>query len=291
MIAEFAPAKINLYLHVGPVRRDGLHELRSLFAFVGDGDRVVAHPSRDLTLELRGPFAASLAGEDVRRNLVYRAALALREAAGVRDGAAMVLEKNLPIAAGVGGGSADAAAALRALVRLWKLDISAAELRRLAFSLGADVPACLDAGPALVSGAGERIAPGPRMAPLHVTLVNPRVAMPTGPIFRAFDAQNAAPRAPEFDIPRPATIEGAVAMLAATRNDLQPFAISRAPVVGETLRFLGNAPGALGARMSGSGATAFGLFSSAAAATRAAQKAQARGWWAAAAPMLRGAQA
>ena len=289
MIAEFAPAKINLYLHVGPLRRDGLHELRSLFAFVGDGDRIIAQASRDLSLELRGPFGAALAGEDVRRNLVYRAALALRDAAGVRDGAAIVLEKNLPIAAGVGGGSADAAAALRALVRLWKLTIAPAELRRLAFSLGADVPACLDASPVLVGGAGERIAPGPRMAPLHVALVNPRVAMPTGPVFRAFDAQNPAPLAPQFDRLRPATFAGAIEMIGATRNDLEPFAIRRAPVVGEALRFLWATPGVLGARMSGSGATVFALFSSAAAARRAAQRAQGRGWWSAAAAMLRGA--
>jgi 4-diphosphocytidyl-2-C-methyl-D-erythritol kinase len=291
MIAEFAPAKINLYLHVGPVRRDGLHELRSLFAFVGDGDRILAQPSRDVSLELRGPFAGSLAGEDVRRNLVFRAAMTLREASGVREGAAIVLEKNLPIAAGVGGGSADAAAALRALARLWKLNVAPADLRRLAFSLGADVPACLDAAPALVSGAGERIERGPRLAPLFVALVNPRVAMPTGPIFRAFDAQNRAPAAPVFDMLRPATIAGAIDMLCATRNDLEPFAIKRAPVVGLALQTLLGAPGVLGARMSGSGATVFGLFSSLSAAQRAALGARARGWWSTAAPVMRGASA
>jgi 4-diphosphocytidyl-2-C-methyl-D-erythritol kinase len=288
MIAEFAPAKINLYLHVGPLRRDRLHDLRSLFAFVGDGDRILAAAAPDISLKLEGPFAAMLAREDVRRNLVCRAAMALRQYAGVRDGAAMVLEKNLPIASGIGGGSADAAAALRALVRLWNLEISPADLRRIAFRLGADVPACLDAAPVFVGGAGETISAGPRLAPLHATLVNPRVVMPTGPIFRAFDAQNRAPAAPAFDIARPATISGALQMLDATRNDLEPHAIRRAPVVGDVVRFLKASPGALGARMSGSGATVFALYASATAAERAARASRARGWWATSAPILRG---
>lgn len=281
MIQEIAPAKINLYLHVGPLRRDRLHELRSLFVFASRGDVVSVEPARDLSLEITGPFAAPLLRESVERNLVMRAARALKQAANIEGGARITLDKRLPIASGIGGGSADAAATLRALIRLWTVSIAAERLHALAFSLGADVPACLAKVPVLVSGAGERLRPAPRLAPLWICLVNPGVSMPTGPVFRAFDAANASP-APPAD---PALYEltalhGVRAVLAETRNDLERFAVRREPAVARVIDRLSDAPGAFPARMSGSGATVFALFSSCSGAARAAQAMRAKGWWA-----------
>lgn len=281
MIEEIAPAKINLYLHVGGLRRDRLHELRSLFLFADAGDVVRVEAARTLTLDITGPFAAPLLKEPAERNLVMRAARALQREAGAAAGARITLDKRLPIASGVGGGSADAAATLRALMKLWRLDPPPARLSALAFALGADVPACLTRAPVLVSGAGERISPAPRLAPIAVCLVNPRVAMPTGPVFRAFDAATPAPappRDPEFS--QACSIDGLSGLMAATRNDLQPFAVAREPVIGRVIARLSSAPGALPARMSGSGATVFSLFSAQSAAARAASAMRAEGWWA-----------
>ena len=281
MIQETAPAKINLYLHVGGLRRDRLHDLRSLFVFADGGDVVTVEPARELTLSIIGPFSPPLLAEPADRNLVMRAAKALRAAAGVSAGARITLDKRLPIAAGVGGGSADAAATIRALMKLWDLDIDHAALHSLAFSLGADVPACLSRAPVLVSGAGERVAPAPSIAPLAVCLVNPRVAMATGPVFRAFDAANPAPLTPEHPpLGDLRSLEGVRTMLALSRNDLERFAISRARSVQRAIDALTRSPGAFPARMSGSGATVFALFPSRAGAVRAAQAMRGHGWWA-----------
>ena len=280
MIALAAPAKINLYLHIGPVRPDGLHDLASLFVFARDGDVIRVEPAKSLSLTVSGPYAPLLKDLPPEKNLVYRAAQMLAHAAGVEAGAAITLEKNLPVAAGVGGGSADAAAALNALVALWKIDIGEAALIRLAFRLGADVPACLAKAPVNVSGAGERIEQGPSLPPLWITLVNPRVEMPTGPIFRAFDKAYPAPPAPLLANFRAANYQQMTEAMQATRNDLEAFAIEKAPVIREVINGLATAPGALAARMSGSGATCFALFASPVSASRAARAAQARGHWA-----------
>jgi len=279
MIRDIAPAKINLFLHVGPVRRDGLHDLESLFVFADAGDLVEASPSEQLTLEISGPFAGSLKTEPVERNLVLRAARRLQNEAGINSGAALSLNKRLPVAAGIGGGSADAAAALRALIRLWRIDISPNELRRLAFSLGADVPACLSREPVRVSGAGEILTPGPQLPPLWVCLANPGVATLTGPIFRAFDATNPAPNRPVSPKLEGSGYQRVTSLMENSRNDLQPIAIAGEPVIQKVINRLAGLPGALAARMSGSGATAFGLYSSAGAAQRAAQDMKGRGWW------------
>lgn len=280
MVEEIAPAKINLYLHVGGLRRDRLHDLKSLFVFADGGDVIAAEPARDLSLKITGPFSAPLLSAPAEKNLVLRAARALQAATGVSAGARITLDKRLPIAAGVGGGSADAAAALRALMRLWRIEIGAGALHKIAFALGADVPACLSRAPVLVSGAGERLARAPGLPPLAVCLVNTRVPMPTGPVFRAFDAANPAP-APPADPPFTALSGiGAVrALFAATRNDLEPYAAAREPSVRRAIAALSAAPGALPARMSGSGATVFALFSSRVGAARAARAMRARGWW------------
>ena len=280
MIVETAPAKVNLYLHVGPVRRDGLHDLASLFVFTEDGDAIAAAPAPALSLQATGPFAPARSGLAPEDNLVWRAAALLRQACGVTQGAAITLKKNLPVAAGIGGGSADAAAALRALVKLWRLDISRDALSALAFRLGADVPACLERAPVNVSGAGETIERGPRLPSLWVCLVNPGVETPTGPIFRAFDRAHPKPAAPELAHLAPADSVALRAMMERTRNDLAPFAMRHAPVIGRVVAMLARAPGVIAARMSGSGATCFGLFASAAAAGRTARRARAKGWWA-----------
>lgn len=281
MIEEIAPAKINLYLHVGALRRDRLHDLRSVFVFADGGDLITAEPARDLTLTITGPYAAPLLREPAERNLVLRAARLLQAAGGAGQGARLTLDKRLPIASGVGGGSADAAATIRALMKLWRLEMSDARLRALAFSLGADVPACLSRAPVLVSGAGERLGRAPRLPPLAVCLVNTGAAMPTGPVFRAFDEANPAPappRDPSFEgLTGPDSVR---ALLARTRNDLEPHAIVRAPSVRDAINRLSRAPGALPARMSGSGATVFALFVARSAAARAAQAMRGQGWWA-----------
>ncbi|MGD9799778.1 MAG: 4-(cytidine 5'-diphospho)-2-C-methyl-D-erythritol kinase [Parvularculaceae bacterium] len=279
MICEIAPAKINLYLHVGAVRRDGLHDLESLFVFTDAGDVVEAAPADGLSLAIAGPFAAPLAAEPVERNLVMRAARLLQAEAGVKEGAALRLDKRLPIASGIGGGSADAAAALRALIRLWRVTISPGDLSDLAFRLGADVPACLERRPVAVSGAGERVAAGPVLPPLWICLTNPCVAMPTGPVFRAFDAASAEPPTPLRVIPFGEGYQRVTGLMENSHNDLQAIAIAREPVVQTVIERLAACPGALAARMSGSGATVFGLFSSAAAAGRAARGMAGRGWW------------
>ena len=279
-ITEIAPAKVNLFLHVGPVRRDRLHALESLFVFTDDGDRVSAAPARDISLAITGPFARELAPFPIESNLVWRAAHALKAAAGVSEGAALTLDKRLPIASGIGGGSADAAAALRALCALWKLDISEPALHAIAFRLGADVPACLGARPVFVSGAGEKIESGPRLPPLWAVLVNPLVEMPTGPIFRAFDKRYPSPPAP--DAARTVAIATYADLrdyLQNTRNDLEPFAAARQSSIAAVSEFIAECPGALLARMSGSGATVFGLFTSAESALRASRRARSKGWW------------
>ena len=286
-VVETGYAKINLYLHVGGVRTDGLHALESLFVFTEDGDRIEARPHDALTLEVVGPFAGALAGEPPERNLVLRAARALRTATGRNDGARLILDKRLPVAAGIGGGSADAAAALRALVRLWRIDIDASTLATLAFRLGADVPACLSGAPVQVSGAGEVLRPGPRLPPLWTVLINQGAAMPTGPVFRLFDRLHPAAAAPSQVGSVPPTVDGVRDLLACTHNALERPALSLEPGISEAIACAANAPGALGARMSGSGASVFGLFSSAAAALRCARVARSRGWWASASPLRR----
>ncbi len=256
----FAPAKVNLYLHVTGRRADGYHLLDSLAVFPDVGDVLTAAPADALSLHVEGPFAAGLAGE--ADNLVLRAARALGVA-----GARLVLEKNLPIASGIGGGSADAAAALRLL------GADRADLPALALGLGADVPVCLASRPARMQGIGEILLPAPALPPVGIVLVNPGVAVATPAVFRA--------RAPGFTPPAalPGGWPDAAAMaadLAACTNDLQAAAISLCPAIAEVLDALS---GALFARMSGSGATCFALFADADAARAAAAGLARPDWW------------
>lgn len=270
-VSETAPAKLNLYLHVLGRRPDGYHLLDSLVAFADTGDELRAHAAAQLSLEIEGPFAAGLAGDD---NLVLKAARALAPGRGAR----LTLVKNLPVAAGVGGGSADAAAALRALRALWGLDIADAALDRLALSLGADVPVCLRARPVFVGGIGEELVAAPILPPAGLVLVNPGVRLLTADVFAARQGPFSAP-ARFSAVPRD-TVELAE-FLAARRNDLQGAATGLVPAIAEILNALQASPGCRLARMSGSGATCFGLYDAAEAARRAASwlAERQRHWW------------
>lgn len=273
-LSELAPAKINLFLHVTGKRADRYHLLDSLVVFAGIGDRLHAEPSDGLSLSLTGAFAAGLAGEG--DNLVLRAARALADAAGIAPNAAIVLEKNLPVASGIGGGSADAAAALRLLSRLWGVALDPAMMYRLAERLGADVPVCLSGQPTRMRGVGEQLDPAPTMPACGLVLVNPGVALGTADVFRA----RAGGFSAQADLP--AGWVSAAAMAAGLRgltNDLQPPAVALCPVIGEVLAALTARPGCLLARMSGSGATCFGLFPDPDRAAKEAASLARAGWW------------
>lgn len=286
-LVERAPAKINLYLQVTGRRADGYHLLDSLFVFAGLHDLVSAAPADALSLEVDGPEAAGLRGlgDD---NHMLRAARALAAHAGIRKGAALRLTKHIPLAAGLGGGSADAAATLRALNRLWGLNLADAELARIGAGIGADVPAAILSRPQWVRGIGEILTPLPHLPPLHLVLVNPRVALPTAEVFRDYAARGQG-FATAHDGNFPADADVLVALLKNLGNDLEPAAKAHAPVIGDVLSRLRAFPHCRLARMSGSGATCFGLFSSPAAASDAAKAlAAAHGWWTWAGPAISG---
>ncbi len=282
-IRRAAPAKVNLYLHVTGRRADGYHLLDSLVAFAAVGDVLEVRPEADLTLAISGPFARSLAADG--DNLVLRAARSLARVGGVRQGAAILLEKHLPVAAGLGGGSADAAAALRALVELWRLSPSEDELRALALALGADVPACLAGRAVFVGGIGEAITPAPVLPPAYLVLAHPGVRAETAKVYAAFRGKLSPPGRFEG---APASAAALAEELMGRRNDLQAAARAMAPVISEVLRALGRLPGCLLARMSGSGAACFGLFADEGAAVEAAAACRAAhpGWWVVAAPLI-----
>jgi 4-diphosphocytidyl-2-C-methyl-D-erythritol kinase len=279
--AALAPAKVNLFLHVGAPEPSGYHPLSSLVVFADVGDRLTLAPADDFALEIEGPFAPELGGEG--DNLVARAARAFAEAAGLkRAGARIVLDKRLPIASGVGGGSADAGAALRLLKRAMAPDLAESELVRAAAGLGADGPMCLASTPALATGYGEVLEPAPALPELAAVLVNPRAPSPTGPVYRAYDAAGApggakAPAWPDADF----HFDGLVDWLAGTRNDLQAPAVALAPAIGAVLDALEAAPETRFARMSGSGATCFALCESRAGTEALAARLTAEhpGWW------------
>ena len=257
-------------------RPDGYHELDSLVAFADTADVIRVAPAQSLSLETEGPFAAVLGDDD--DNLVLRAARALAAASGAREGAAIRLIKNLPVAAGIGGGSADAAATLRALCRLWRLDPDPDARAALALSLGADVPVCLFGRTARVQGIGERIAPAARLPRAAILLVNPGVALATGPVFAGRTGPFSAPAELPERFPDVAALARA---LAACRNDLAPSARQLAPQIDEVLAALAAEADCLVARLCGSGPTCFGLFERCADAQEAAGRigARYRSWW------------
>lgn len=272
-----APAKINLYLHVVGRRADGYHLLDSLIAFADVGDIVEVVASDALDLTIAGRFGAVLEARD-GDNLVLRAARRLAQAGGVPAHAAIHLDKRLPVAAGLGGGSSDAAAALKLLDRLWRLGIGDDDLARLGLELGADVPVCLAGRTSFVGGIGDALAFAPTLPSASMLLVNPGVALSTAAVFAAREGEFGA--AARFD-DAPADATALAALLAARGNDLDDAATGLAPVVGEVRAVLAAQPGCLLARMSGSGATCFGLFADAVAAETAARALAAdhADWW------------
>jgi len=273
MVTELARAKINLTLHVTGQRADGYHLLDSLVVFADLGDRVTVAHADDLSLEITGPQAAALPVDD--SNLVLRAARLMG------GGAAITLDKVLPVASGIGGGSADAAATLRALARLRRQALPADN----GLSLGADVPVCLGGCAVRMTGVGEVLTPVSGLPPAWLVLANPGVALATPAVFCALARRDNAPM--PRDLPPLRRVADLAAFIQMQRNDLEAAAVSLAPVIAIVRQALSAQPGCLAARMSGSGATCFGLFPdglTAAAAARALQAAH-PGWWVSAAAM------
>jgi len=269
--SEVAYAKINLALHVRSREPDGYHRIETLFAFAEEGDLLTAELAEALTLGITGPYAGILSGEP--NNLVIRAAIALREAFSVGEGAAIRLDKRLPVASGIGGGSADAAAALRLLTRLWRLPTDDPRIQSIARELGADVPACLVSRPVRGTGRGDVLEPldDAKLAGMPLLLINPGVPVATGAVFRGWDGRDRG----GLDAGDPLQVARAA------RNDLESPAIRIAPEIGEALALLARADGVTLTRMSGSGATCFALFESMAARDAAdllVMRAR-PGWW------------
>lgn len=260
---EPAFAKINLALHVRRRRDDGYHEIETLFAFARDGDVIAFDDEAPPGLTMSGEFAHVLAGESLDDNLVTRAARLLGDALGRTPPVAIRLDKRLPVAAGIGGGSADAAAVLRLLCRQWGISADDPRVADIARGLGADVPACVASVLTRGDGRGDdlRTLAAPGLSGMPLLLVNPRVPLATGPVFRAWDRIDRGPL-PDGD---------PLAVALAGRNDLESPALSLCPVIGDVVGLLAARPGAVIARMSGSGATCFALFDSDAARDRAAE--------------------
>ena len=279
-LATRAPAKINLTLHILGRRADGYHELESLVAFAGAGDDLRLVAGSRLSLQVSGPTAAS-AGNDAD-NLVLKAARLLAERVENLKTGAFHLVKRLPVAAGIGGGSSDAAAALRLLAELNDLPLSHPALREAARLTGADVPVCLEPQARMMRGIGEELGPALALPPLSVVLVNPRVPVETPAVFKALGLQpgqslEGAPH-PVLDA---ASTHSLLGSLMAARNDLEPPALMVQPIIGEALALVAGTENCRLARMSGSGATVFGLYEDLQAAASAAQtiRRERRGWW------------
>ena len=281
-IRVLARAKVNLYLHVTGKRSDGYHLLDSLVAFAGVGDELTASPADDLTLTVDGPTAQDLPGGEI--NIVEKAAQLLAQHSPHKQGAKLHLTKNLPVAAGIGGGSADAAAALVALTRLWNLTLAKPVMDQLALSLGADVPVCLEGQAVHMSGIGEILTPAPALPPAWMVLVNPMLPCPTPAVFKARTGAFSPP-APLTQ--SPPTISDLCDALRLRHNDLAPPAIATLPTIAHVLNALDSQDGCLLSRMSGSGATCFGLFETQLQAQNSAdliKKMQTK-WWSVAAPL------
>jgi 4-diphosphocytidyl-2-C-methyl-D-erythritol kinase len=279
---EFAPAKINLDLHVTGRRDDGLHLLDSLVVFSSTGDRlaiVVPNPNspnnlgpngNDIQLEIIGPAAKGLPNDG--RNLIVKAARLLAKIGGVdftKAGtqAALLLEKNLPIASGIGGGSADAAAALRLLNRYWRLHLTTDKLSAIGLQLGADVPVCLGSETCIMSGVGDNIRPVSIAAPFHLLLVNPGIEVSTPEVFKSYSASN-QPWSPnrfgggkrDMLVSTNQHLGGLVDFLKTTKNDLFPAAVKLESEIAMVTKQIQETKGCMLARMSGSGATCFGIY-------------------------------
>ncbi|WP_269220751.1 4-(cytidine 5'-diphospho)-2-C-methyl-D-erythritol kinase [Brevundimonas vesicularis] len=267
-LTALAPAKINLFLHVGAVDADGYHPLSSLVAFADVGDRMSVEPADRLSLIVDGPFGGGLGATD--DNLILRALRQLGEACGIGEPMLKVtLDKRLPIAAGLGGGSSDAGAALKLARDVLAIDLDNAALEAVAGVVGADGPMCLRMRTAWAEGRGDVLTDEPRLPSLPAVLFNPGVPSPTGAVYRAYDAgpfRSANRPAPPSDW----SLEKAIDWLSVQRNDLEAPAVSLTPAIAEALRAVADTPDVALTRMSGSGATVFGLYRTDAAAKAAA---------------------
>ena len=281
MLSRLAPAKLNLSLRIIGERADGshlngYHLLDSLVAFLEWGDTLSVQAADELTLTLAGPYAN--AAGDVSHNSILKAARALQSWAGISQGAHITLDKHIPVGAGLGGGSTDAAAALRVLCELWKLSPDEKILQAIALGIGADVPACLLGRPLYMRGIGEIITPAASLPPLWVMLVNDGSSLLTADVYRCYEHAERA----EVDTYTGASDAQTLATyLKACRNDLEPAAQSLCPAIADVLTALAQTPNCLLARMCGSGATCFGLYASNQAVQAAAQqlRKQKPGWW------------
>jgi 4-diphosphocytidyl-2-C-methyl-D-erythritol kinase len=275
-LVEKACAKINLTLRVLGRREDGYHDLESLVAFADVADKLDLEPGQPEGLDISGPFAAGCdAGSD---NLVLKAAMALRERVGRLKSGRFLLDKRIPVAAGIGGGSADAAAALRLLARANDLALNDPRLKSAALDVGADVPICLESKPRVMRGVGELLSAPITMPPLPALLINPGVALPTRDVFAAFAGSEGSKM--QVGIP-PHERDAAIDFLARYGNDLAQAAVRCAPVITDVLMSLRALPGVRLARMSGSGPTCFALFRSFGEASAEARRLQAerKDWW------------
>ncbi len=281
-LVENAPAKVNLTLRVLGRRADGYHDIESLVAFAGVGDRLTLAPGDALALTVSGPGAAQTGAES--DNLVVKATNALAARVPALRAGAFRLQKNLPVAAGLGGGSADAAAALRLLAQVNTLSLDDPRLHDAARATGADVPVCLDPRPRVMRGIGEILSAALPLPRLPAVLVNPGVAVPTKLVFSGWKPNPLRASAAAADFAGLATMENEERLLdwlVHQANDLQAPAIALMPVIAEVLAVLSAAAGCRLARMSGSGATCFALFSSRAETVSAGQKLRTQfpTWW------------
>jgi 4-diphosphocytidyl-2-C-methyl-D-erythritol kinase len=275
-LVEKACAKINLTLRVLGRREDGYHDLESLVAFADVADKLDLEPGQPEGLDISGPFAAGCdAGSD---NLVLKAAMALRERVSRLKSGRFLLDKRIPVAAGIGGGSADAAAAFRLLARANDLALNDPRLKSAALDVGADVPICLESKPRVMRGVGELLSAPITMPPLPALLINPGVALPTRDVFAAFAGSEGSKM--QVGIP-PHERDAAIDFLARYGNDLAQAAVRCAPVITDVLMSLRALPGVRLARMSGSGPTCFALFRSFGEASAEARRLQAerKDWW------------
>lgn len=277
-VRVFAPAKINLTLEVGRPRADGMHPLQSVVAFADIGDIVEAEEAETLTLSISGEFADGLSAD--ASNLVLRAANALAAHARVSRGAALTLEKNLPIASGIGGGSSDAAATLQALNALWALELSPVELAAVGATLGADVPVCLLGAPAFMSGVGEAVTPI-SLPPIPAVLVNPLRPLATAEVYRGFDRMGLGDAFDTRAAPRWPSMSEAITDIALIGNHLEAPARSLLQQIDEILDTLNQDERVELAAMSGSGATVFALVANMETAAAIADDVQQRhrDWW------------
>ena len=269
-----APAKINLYFNITGRRADGYHLVDSLVGFTTLGDSLTIRAGEPLDIVSEGPFVERM--PPAYKNLVYQAAQLLADAASVQARAHVTITKNLPVAAGIGGGSADAAAALKALMPLWGVSEDAVDLYELGLTLGSDVPACLRAQTTYVSGIGETLDPAPALPRAGILLANPGVALVTASVFQA---RRGGFNPPDRFDKAPRDAAALAVELAKRGNDLTEAAIRLCPVIRNVLSALEAAPGCHLARMTGSGATCFGIFDDLAAAAAAAPTVSRDGWW------------